>query len=399
MIVNHTRVRFRCQLKYLIACISHEFSIVFLKRTVFNIPDLSEVITRLFQENDEEKIVELLRITFPKWAGRAQPLEYWKWKYLNNPQDVYIVVSTIGEKIVGVGHCIKMKVKIGNRVVISTYDDDYATNPVYRRMGVYKSITNYIDDIKKNIHADFCYWITSNPIVLSKVQIHQQVTFSKPYSHLVRIKNFDLHLKKYPVKNAIFKKIDFLINKTYYKFLSYLKKHDYTTYRDIKLINVNIFDERFETFWDNIANDYDYIFQRNREYMNWRFIKDPTKDYKIVAAVSDNEIIGYVVLEIDDDNGYLGGYLIELLSLRNRNDVNLALIKEAVRYFDSLEINCINLAIEGNSCQKLATFFGFINAPYFSETYIRFWGYTQYFYDNFVRLKNDMIYFSYADYL
>ena len=291
-----------------------------------------------------------------------------------------------------------MKVKLGNRILISTYDDDYATNPDYRIKGVYKSITNYIDKIKKDIHVDFCYWITSNPIVLSKVQIHDQTTFPIPFSHLVRIKNLNFHIEKYPVRNATILKISFFLKNSYNKFLIYFNKRDYARHKDFTLVNVNTFDEKFETFWDNFVNEYDYILLRNREYMNWRFTQDPSGDYKIIAALSNNKIIGYAVLELNDDNGYLGGYIIDLLSLQNRVDVVLALFNEAVGFFDSLNINCINLAIEGSSYQKIANLFGFINAPSLSETHVRFWGYSKYFYNKFIELKTDKIYFSYADY-
>jgi hypothetical protein len=354
-----------------------------------------EVTTRQYQEGDDKEIVELLKSAFPSWAEMPKPLEYWRWKYRDSPLETHITVSTAGDKIVGVAHCIKMKVKLGSRVLVSYYDDDYATNPEYRKKGVYKAITNYADAIKKETKADFCYWITRNPIVLTKAMIHEQVTFPTPFSDLVRIRDIDSFIEKYQIENASLLKNSFLLNKHSIN----LNENYLTSSNDFTLVDVDTFDENFETFWDNISDDYDYILQRNRDYMNWRFKQNPNVKYGIKAALSDNKIIGYIILEIINDDGYLVGSIFDLLILRDRVDIVLILFNEAVKYLDSLNIDCISLTtMQGNFYQKIADSLGFINAPYASEVRVMFWGYNEYFYDTISGLKPEKIYFSYSDY-
>jgi len=41
---------------------------------------------------------------------------------------------------------------------------------------------------------------------------------------------------------------------------------------------------------------------------------------------------------------------------------------------------------------------GFIDAPYATESHVRFWGYNDYFYDTLEKLGSERVYFSYADY-
>jgi hypothetical protein len=354
-----------------------------------------EVITRQYQEGDDKEIVELLRSAFTSWVEMPNSLEYWRWKYRHSPLETHIIVSTAGEKIVGVAHCIKMKVKLGSRVLVSYYDDDYATNPEYRKKGVYKAVTNYADAIKKESKADFCYWITRNPIVLTKAMIHEQVTFPIPFSDLVRIRDIDSFIEKYKIENASLLKTSFLLNKP----SIVLNENCRTPRNDFTLVDVDKFDEKFETFLDNIADDYDYILQRNRDYMNWRFKQNPNVKYRIKAALSDNRVIGYVVLEIANDNGYLVGSIFDLLTLRDRVDIVRTLFDEAVKYLDSLNIDCISMTtMQGNFYQKIANSLGFINAPYASEVRVSFWGYNEYFYDTIRGLKPEKIYFSYSDY-
>ena len=45
----------------------------------------NNVSIRYYQPGDEENIIELLKNTFPKWANFDNPLELWRWKYIDTP--------------------------------------------------------------------------------------------------------------------------------------------------------------------------------------------------------------------------------------------------------------------------------------------------------------------------
>ncbi len=356
---------------------------------------MGEVTTRLYHEGDDEEIVELLKSAFSSWALQPKPLEVWRWKYKHSPLKTHVVVSTIDNEIVGVGHCIKMRVKLGERVLTSYYDDDYVTNPNYRKKGVYKTITNLTDKIKKDNQADFCYWITRNPIVLTKAMIHEQVTFPTPFSDLIRVTDIDQFIEKYSINDTSSLRANHQSNKV----VKHLNNQSQTPRSDFTLIDVKSFDEKFETFWNTIANDYDYFLIRNRDYMNWRLTQNPNVKYHVKAALSGDKLVGYVVLELDDNDGYLAGSIFELLSLPDYPDVVFPLFEETVHYFDSLGVDCISMTtIHGHSYQKIADSLGFINAPYASDVHVMFWGYNNYFYDRISSLRPEKTYFSYSDY-
>jgi hypothetical protein len=356
---------------------------------------MGEVTTRLYHEGDDEEIVELLKSAFTSWALLPKPLEFWRWKYKYSPLKTHVVVSAVGDEIVGVGHCIKMRVKLGDRVLTSYYDDDYVTNPEYRKKGVYKAITNLTDKVKKDNQADFCYWITRNPIVLTKAMIHEQVTFPAPFSDLIRVKDIDQFIQKYSIKDATLFRTNYLLNKS----VNHLNNLNHAPRVDFTLVDVESFDEKFEMFWDTIANDYNYFLMRNSDYMNWRFTRNPNVKYKVKAALSGDKLVGYVVLEIDNNDGYLAGSIFDLLTLPDYPDVVFPLFEETVHYFDSLDVDCISLTtMEGHSYQKIADSLGFINATYASEVHVMFWGYNNYFYEKISSLRPEKTYFSYSDY-
>lgn len=306
--------------------------------------------------------------------------------------ETQIVVSTVGEEIVGVGHCIKMMVKLGDRLLTSYYDDDYVTNPEYRKQGVYKAVTNLTDKIKKDNQADFCYWITSSPIVLTKAMIHEQVTFPTPFSDLIRVKDIDQFIEKYSHEDTSLLRANYQSNKPT------IKLHKQTP-TDLTIVDVESFDEKIDSFWDAISGYYDYFLIRNRDYMNWRFNKNPSMKYKIKAALSEDKIVGYVVLELSNEDGYLVGSIFDLLTLPDRIDVVSPLFEETINYLDSLDVDCISFTtMQGHPNQKIANCLGFFNAPYASEVHVMFWGYNEYFYDRISSLRPEKTYFSYSDY-
>jgi hypothetical protein len=351
-----------------------------------------EVATHHYQPDDEDEIIALLTSSFPFWEKLADPKKYWRWKYVQNPQETSVIVSTVGGRLAGVGHCIKMRVRLGDRVLTSYFDDDYATYPEYRKKGVYKAITNHIDAVKLEGGADFCYWITTNPVVLTKAQIHEQVGFPTPFSDLVKVRDVDEFIEKLPIEDAI------AFRASYHSRETPPPIHGGED-GDIQFIEVPTFDERFDKFWDEASEDYGYFFLRDRAYMNWRFAGNPRRNYTIKAAVSGGEVVGYVVLELDDYEGYMVGAIYDMLPARGHPNAVLPLFKEVIRHFDALGINCVSLTtMQGGPYHRVASSLGFIDAPYATESYVRFWGYNDYFYDTLEKLGPERIYFSYADY-
>jgi hypothetical protein len=350
-----------------------------------------EVSTRQYQDGDDEEIVALLKASFPSWEKRRQAVDYWRWRYLRSPLSTNIAISTVGGRIAGVGHCIQLKIKLGEKIVTSCYDDDYATYSKYRKMGVYKAVTNLTDSLKTRIGADFCYWITTNPIVLTKAMIHQQVTFPTPFSDLVRIRDINRFLELVPVENPQTLKAEFSNSS------APIRKSD--AERKIELRDLDSFNEDFDIFFGKIANGYDYIMMRNHQYMNWRFTQNPETEYKIKVAELDGEIIGYAVLEVEDYNHYLIGSIFDLITFQDRMDLVYSIFEELVKYFDSAGIECISVTtMRGHPYNKAAISLGFLNATYASGSHVMFWGYNDQFYESLNRLRPDRIYFSYSDF-
>src|SRR4030042_16027 len=84
---------------------------------------------RDFREGDEKQIVDLLVKAFPKWSKLDNPLDYYRWKLLENPVGKTITVAAIGEKIIGQSNGIHLRFKIGKSMVPSDLGGDSVKGP------------------------------------------------------------------------------------------------------------------------------------------------------------------------------------------------------------------------------------------------------------------------------
>lgn len=74
------------------------------------------------------------------------------------------------------------------------------------------------------------------------------------------------------------------------------------------------FDEKIEEFCDKNKKNYPIILKKDKNYLNWRFVKHPFVKYKknIVYSNDTGEIISYFVLKkYLDKEGNLTGHIVD----------------------------------------------------------------------------------------
>jgi hypothetical protein len=61
------------------------------------------------------------------------------------------------------------------------------------------------------------------------------------------------------------------------------------------------FDERFDLLWDKVKDRYAVMTKRNRQYLHWRYVQNPSEKYRIITCIDHNYLLGYVVFKIYKD--------------------------------------------------------------------------------------------------
>jgi hypothetical protein len=95
------------------------------------------------------------------------------------------------------------------------------------------------------------------------------------------------------------------------------------------------FDEKFDRFWDKVADKYDTVALRDRTFLTWRFTGLGFRTYEILTARAGNELIGYLVLRYANFAGVPAGLICDLLveSGDRGQAAGLLLVREASRRF------------------------------------------------------------------
>jgi GNAT superfamily N-acetyltransferase len=327
---------------------------------------MDELHVRHYRPGDEESIVALLETTFGRWPNfylDCEPIDHWKWKYLDNPFKVNsTIIGEFAGEIVACRHDQPIRLKIGDETLFCNLGSDLAVHPDHRRKGYSHSLSMLSRESKERYGYDFSYFVSSNPMWVQRLEKRERATnFPHQILNYVRIFDIDLQLEKMPVDGPLVKKYGYLsievlnrIRNTFSEKISYPRK-------DIEILKE--FDEDYQRFWDELKAQYDFIVDRGSSYMNWRYL-DPRAGNFIVLKAEDEEFHGFIVLFINQIiEDYPIGYIVDMLT--SRSDIHTAhqLVEYAVDYFTKQGVNIINcLAVKNQHYVKALQMNGFVSS-------------------------------------
>jgi hypothetical protein len=318
------------------------------------------VIIRPFAPGDEEEIVRLLQSVFNGWPHfdlGCPPLDHWHWKYDDNPlRSKSVAVAESEERIIGCSHGFHINVKIGHRSLKAQQSVDLAISEDFRGMGIYPKITAAKNEITKEKKVSLSYGLSTTPVVVrSKIKIDQP-QFPSQIRHMTRIMDVEKHLLSSNPRNKLIKKIGYTSLRT----LNRVENIADVSARSgsessLEIFEATTIDEKMEDLWNDVKDDYDFIVERDKDYMNWRYLDDRGGKYALRYASDGDKILGYTVLRVNRfKESYPEGYIVDLLTPIDRIDVAEELIKDAIRFFTERGVNVINsLAVKGHPFERL----------------------------------------------
>ena len=327
---------------------------------------MDNLVVRHYHPGDEEVIVDLLETTFGRWPNFSldrEPIDHWKWKYLDNPFKVNsTIVGELAGEIVACRHDQPIKLKIGDETLFCNLGSDLAVHPDHRRKGYSKCLSTLSRESKQRYGYAFSYFVSSNPMWVQRLEKRQRAThFPHQILNYVRIFDIDLQLEKMPVDGPLVKKYGYLSIEVLNKIRNvFSEKIDYPK-KNIETLNV--FDEVYQRFWDELVAQYDFIVDRSSSYMNWRYL-DPRAGNFTVLKADDEGFQGYIVLFVNQIiGGYPIGFIVDMLT--HRDDIHTAhqLVENAVDYFIKNSVNIINcLGFKNQHYVKALQMNGFVNS-------------------------------------
>ena len=260
-------------------------------------------VLRFFREGDEHRLLELLTDTFPRWPAVAvsvPAIDHLRWKLHSRPDAVrYHVVAELGERIIGCRLFLPQKIKIGDRFFEVRQGVDTVIHKEYQGRGLMVALTYPVPDRLWN-DFDMDFSVRSGAKALND-------------------------MRRYDERDNRYAWLDVL----HLDAAAMAEPADRLSAADWSIATVPRFDERIRPFVKEASAPFWFIVDRTPENLNWRYADALAGAFTIRQAESNGRVIGYSVLRLSGDRGYIA----DLLALPARHDVVESILFDAHRHF------------------------------------------------------------------
>lgn len=257
-----------------------------------------------YKEGDEIQILALFKLAFKK----EMSMEFWNWRYKQNPYDSDLKIKLMWDGDLLVGHYAvsPLYLKINNQICHAAISMTTMTHPNYMGKGIFKTLaTELYNDLE--INSDYrLIW-----------------GFPNTNSHYAFIKNLNwLDINSIPMLT--------------------LSDSNFEKFNQIEYQIINLFTEEHANILNSMNHDTETSVYKSVEYLNWRYIANPSYTYYSVSAKTDPK--SFIIFKIYNSNNNFEIDILEIGSL-TFEDSFIKLIEAILSYtkHNNLKINNINL--------------------------------------------------------
>lgn len=298
------------------------------------------IIIRDYEDGDEQGIVDLMSISYEGskfWKGTA----YWLWKFKDNPASFShgnVVVAEHQGKIIATWAGWQRQIKVGNKIIKGSLGVDLITHQKYRRQGIFKAMTKRLSSnhAKEGIELTMGFTAYSSRKITdfrgAALKGHYKTGWFQidDVMYFVRVLNAGTILKSRFNSNLMPKILRIPTNLAL-KLYPRAKKPPLVG--GLRINELSNFDKDFNELWKKASKDWNICIVRTQDILNWRYSNIPVSDYLVYSAYVDDELMGYVILNIDQTGGQKIGNIVDIFTQRNRMDIAHNLISHSVSLF------------------------------------------------------------------
>lgn len=258
--------------------------------------------------------------------------EYYHWKILENPikRGIYYVAEA-SDEIVGMTTITPKKLLVFGQYVYGAEIGDTFVHPGYQRRGIFSKLVNLSREQALDLGIDLIYG-TPNENSLpgyEKRLNFPQIPSAQVYN-LVRPLNMKPVLESRLESQALASILTPLA-RVYYG-VRYRLDTGKTNHPDIQVEEISTFPENMEMLLNAAQLKYDWIMERSKKYLDWRFGANPDT-YRILIARDSRGVLGYLVAKIGSWRNLRVGYLADFLTIENDSRIFEELLSQAIKGF------------------------------------------------------------------
>jgi hypothetical protein len=127
---------------------------------------------------------------------------------------------------------------------------------------------------------------------------------------------------------------------------------------DKNIRQVISFNDKHGELYNCFINDCKFIINRDKNYLNWRFVIKPNNNYNIFEYRTNDSTLGYIVINTYKEDNVLYGQIIDIIA--SNEEVFCLLLNNAEDMFYKLNCKYITLLFTFSTGKKLLENMGFV---------------------------------------
>ena len=274
-----------------------------------------------------EGILSLRGVVFGEEERDKLDPRFWQWEFMGGPDGkAFLYIVEDQKKIIGHFADIPRRFSVQGEVVLGTLSLDLMVHPDYWRKGIFSAMGKYGAEKVKQENGRFliAFPIRSETILGLRKIGWKEVAKLPVLVYPIRFKGILSRYVHFPPLGLLMGGIA----RFFYFFLYGLKMRKKPG--GIEIDQVGSLDEPFDDFWQKASVLYPMMGIRNRDYLNWRFLQHPTRNYVIYRAKKSGEMRGYIVLRNVDLLKFNSAVIVDLLALDE--EALLALVEKGIQH-------------------------------------------------------------------
>lgn len=299
---------------------------------------MGNITVRKYISGDEKQIIRLFHEVFKKHMGKTESFKHWNWEYKKNPnKQLFILLATDNDKVVGHYSVIPVKMKIKNEELITSLSLDTMTHEDYRGKGIFPLLANKLYKEIGKMGIPITYGFPNKYSIKPIIKKCGWFEITDLPIYVLPL-NFTNLINRY-IKSRFFSKyVGNLLN-----FLTNLFLKKYKIPNRIKIHRITEFDKSFDDLWNLIKKELKIGVIRDSNYLNWRYIQKPEDNYNIFVIKDKKILKGYIILKTEVRYGLRIGLIIDLLTVPSQFNYENYLINYSIFYFKKKRADIITI--------------------------------------------------------
>jgi len=263
--------------------------------------------------------------------GISSEKRFWEWKYFLPPFEADgWIVEDAGRKIAAFTGYWSRRTKLGDGETDLVMLTDVMAAPESRGKRFFSPISKCIKKIlEEKIIFGFTNEISHN---LFKTTMQDFVMIEEH----IPVYTLPIHFGVYVDFNIYAKKIAGWFSRIFVKSLLHLHGD-----KTIRIERTEKIEEEFERLWESVKNDYYAIQYRDTNFLEWRYLRSPIREYQIWSAKKDNTLVGYLVTTLKDESRLRKGFIVDWLVSKRNNHVFEEMVRAALLWMIQCRVDVV----------------------------------------------------------